>query len=124
MLTKVKNPDIVDKDKEKRSSTDRERLRGSDNATVQSLCGTCKYQEECVLTRDKEKVMNCEQFALKEMEGTSRNTFKAKEPKITIPDNRFPREDEFIGLCRTCDHRFDCIYLEGSSGVWNCEMYE
>ncbi len=122
MLTEVKNPNLVEK--EKTPHTDQERLNGADNFTVTSLCGTCKFQRECVLTRDKEKVMECEQFALQEEDVTTRSTFKEDETKKGLRDNRFPREDEFIGLCRTCNHRFDCIYLEGSSGVWNCEMYE
>jgi hypothetical protein len=122
MLTEVKNPNLVEK--EKTPHTDQERLNGTDNFTVTSLCGTCKFQRECVLTMDKEKVMECEQFALQEEDAPTRSTFTENESKITIGNNRFPREDEFIGLCRTCNHRFDCIYLEGSSGVWNCEMYE
>lgn len=122
MLTEVKNSNVVEKVKTPQS--EQERLKGADDFTATSLCGTCKYREECVLTSNKEKVMECEQFALQEEDVTTRSTFKENETKISIGDNRFPREDEFIGLCRTCNHRFDCIYLEGSSGVWNCEMYE
>ncbi len=33
-------------------------------------------------------------------------------------------DNNFLGLCKNCDDRVDCMYPKPESGIWHCEAYQ
>jgi hypothetical protein len=84
------------------------------------LCSTCKNAPECTYPRDPERpVMQCEEF-----EGVLKISEKPSRTTITFLEERDPKADEVLGLCKMCQRRATCTFPKHEGGVWHCEEYE
>ena len=94
-----------------------------ETASAVGLCRTCDNRKECTFSRTGARVLNCE-----ELDYPSR-PFEPKPdlgPAAVLPLSELSSTDDsenLIGLCRTCENRFDCQYPKPAGGVWNCEEF-
>lgn len=96
---------------------------GEEAAPAQGLCRTCDNRAECTFTQTGAKVLNCDELDYPpsgpDLQARSEAPDPCPGPDASWVDDR----DNLIGLCRTCENRFDCRYPKPAGGVWNCDEF-
>ncbi len=105
------------------ASEDRPTGTGSQekNASPEGLCRTCDNRPECTFSKTEAAVLNCD-----ELDYPSRQPEPGPcAPVLRPAPEKAPDEgrENLIGLCRTCENRFDCQFPKPAGGVWNCEEF-
>ena len=94
-----------------------------ETASARGLCRTCDHKKECTFSKTGAVVLNCE-----ELDYPPRPSEPKAEPGFAaiLPVTELPSTDDsenLIGLCRTCENRFDCQFPKPAGGVWHCDEF-
>lgn len=84
------------------------------------LCATCRHSPTCTLPRPADRLkLHCEEFSAVKGRGSSAPGSATGRPVNAAEE----RQDDWLGLCRTCENRVGCMYARAAGGVWHCEEY-
>jgi len=94
-------------------------------STPGGLCATCDNRIGCDFPRTVTRVLNCEELDYPPSAPGPRNTDRSPviRPVLTACSIMEDGGDKLVGLCRTCEHRFDCQFPKPADGVWNCDEF-
>ena len=89
-----------------------------DSLKFYGICTNCLQNMDCAPRQNPDKpILFCEQFEVfaspPEKLEVKRDDVKSKE-----------YDNNFLGLCKNCDDRVDCMYPKPESGIWHCEAYQ
>jgi hypothetical protein len=91
--------------------------------SARGLCRTCDHRKECTFAKTGGLVLNCEELdyppgpSEPKAEPGFAATLSVAEP-CSADDS-----ENLIGLCRTCENRFDCQFPKPAGGVWHCDEF-
>ena len=82
------------------------------------LCMTCIHEDNCSLRKKNDKpVHQCEEF-----ESPKDANKKTSEKKNFTEET--PKKEVYTGLCKNCNKRVNCVFINPSSVIWHCNEYE
>ncbi len=79
-----------------------------------SICSSCKEELNCIHIQHSEtNILLCEEFELE----------KVVNKTIESSPKQDPDKQDFFGLCKNCDQRHFCKFIDNHSVIWHCEEY-
>ncbi len=92
-------------------------------ASTGGICRTCDNRTECTFLNTGAGVLNCDELDYPSPSSALNATpgSPALRPAPETPPDE--SQDNLIGLCRTCENRFDCQFPKPAGGVWSCDEF-
>ena len=95
-------------------------MSDSPETTGYDLCRTCLGYETCTFRNGSHgPVMHCAEFK----PFPSRPVLATASVPAAEPEPAAEPQPEYSGLCRNCDNRADCVYVDADRVILHCEEY-
>jgi len=89
--------------------------------TTYSICRACMGYDTCTFPMNLGRpILHCAEFKPYPSHETAQASEAVVEPAETSEKSD---ETQYVGLCRNCELREECAYVEPGKFVLNCEEY-